>query len=84
MVKQNFEMVKLDEYEEFIGARTVERILKKARPLQGAHLAHVNSTYYGGGVAEMTHIITVTHDPADAQRWDKGRLARYKRITGFF
>jgi trehalose synthase len=31
----------------------VDRIIKKAKPLQDLHTVHVNSTYYGGGVAEI-------------------------------
>jgi trehalose synthase len=46
-------LVRVQDYEQYIGAEAVERILKKARPLRGMHIAHVNSTYYGGGVAEL-------------------------------
>lgn len=31
----------------------VDRIRDKARPLRGLHVTHVNSTYYGGGVAVL-------------------------------
>jgi len=43
----------IDDYEKYIGARTVDRIHKKAEKLKGMHVAHVNSTYYGGGVASL-------------------------------
>ncbi|MEE4310291.1 MAG: glycosyltransferase, partial [candidate division KSB1 bacterium] len=43
----------VEDYEPYIGAETVERILKKAEPLRDIHAVHVNSTYYGGGVAEI-------------------------------
>ena len=43
----------LDDYEELIGAETVDRIRRKARSLIGQKVVHVNSTMYGGGVAEM-------------------------------
>jgi trehalose synthase len=43
----------VEDYEPFVGSETVERILTKARSLQGRHIVHVNSTYYGGGVAEL-------------------------------
>jgi trehalose synthase len=46
-------LVKVEDYAQFVGAQTVERILKKARPLQDLHVVNVNSTYYGGGVAEL-------------------------------
>lgn len=45
--------IRIEDYEKYIGAEKVERILKKAKPLQDRHIAHVNSTYYGGGVAEL-------------------------------
>ncbi len=46
-------LVDLDDYEPLVGAETVDRIRKKARTLQGLHVANINSTYYGGGVAEL-------------------------------
>jgi glycosyltransferase involved in cell wall biosynthesis len=41
------------DYERYIGAETVDRILEKALALAGQRVVHVNSTYYGGGVAEI-------------------------------
>jgi trehalose synthase len=46
-------IVQLEDYEPFVGGEAVERILKKAKPLQGLHVVNINSTYYGGGVAEL-------------------------------
>lgn len=46
-------IVKLEDYEPFVGGEAVERILEKAKPLQGLHVVNINSTYYGGGVAEL-------------------------------
>lgn len=46
-------IVRIEDYEQFVGAETVERILKKARHLRDLHVVNVNSTYYGGGVAEL-------------------------------
>ncbi len=46
-------MVQLDDYEPLVGGETIERIRHKARSLQGLHVANINSTYYGGGVAEL-------------------------------
>ncbi|MFO8058403.1 MAG: glycosyltransferase [bacterium] len=48
-----FRLITVEDYEEYVGAQTVERLLEKARPLQGLHVANVNSTYYGGGVAAL-------------------------------
>ncbi len=50
---------RVEEYEQYVGGETVERVMKKAKPLQGMHVAHVNSTYYGGGVAEMLGTLTL-------------------------
>jgi trehalose synthase len=52
-------LVQVEDYEPFVGAETVERIRRKAKPLQGLHVAHVNSTYYGGGVAELLTSLTL-------------------------
>ena len=47
------------DYESLIGAEAVERIQRKADALKGLHVAHVNSTYYGGGVAELLDSLTL-------------------------
>ncbi len=53
------QMVQVEEYERFVGAETVQRVKEKARALRGLRVAHVNSTYYGGGVAEMLAPLTL-------------------------
>lgn len=50
---QNQRIVHIEDYERYIGAEIVERIKNKAEKLQDIRVAHVNSTYYGGGVAEL-------------------------------
>ena len=45
--------VTLEDYEFLVGAETVDRIRKKSKRLQSLHITHINSTYYGGGVAEL-------------------------------
>jgi len=49
----------VEEYAPLIGAESVDRILGKARGLQDYHLVNVNSTYYGGGVAEILASLTL-------------------------
>ena len=49
----------VEDYEPLIGAQAVERLHRKARPLQHLHVANVNSTYYGGGVAEILSSLTL-------------------------
>jgi trehalose synthase len=46
-------MVGIEEYEQYIGAEAVDRILEKGRKLNDLRVVHINSTYYGGGVAEI-------------------------------
>jgi trehalose synthase len=58
-VANEHRIVQIEDYEEFIGAGTVERIQKKARTLQHLHVANINSTYYGGGVAELLSSLTL-------------------------
>lgn len=52
-MSQTKQLVSVQDYEQYVGASTIERILTKARALAGHKVAHVNSTYYGGGVAEI-------------------------------
>jgi trehalose synthase len=52
-------IVQVEDYEQFVGPEVVERVKEKARSLQGLCVAHVNSTYYGGGVAEMLAPLTL-------------------------
>ncbi len=49
----------IEDYEPLVGSDTIERVREKARPLQGVHVAHVNSTFYGGGVAELLSSLTL-------------------------
>lgn len=43
----------LEDYREIVGDETVSTIHSKVRKLYGKHILHINSTYLGGGVAEM-------------------------------
>jgi trehalose synthase len=55
----SFQNPHLEDYETLIGSQSVERILKKSRSLSGFHLTNINSTYYGGGVAELLSSLTL-------------------------
>ncbi len=46
-------MTTLNDYKKIIGKAKIEEIIKQARPLRGKYVVHVNSTFYGGGVAEI-------------------------------
>src|SRR5436853_4570158 len=50
---------RIEDYEPLIGAEAVRRILQKADRLRGVRVAHVNSTLYGGGVAEILTPLTL-------------------------
>jgi trehalose synthase len=52
-VNANYQIPRIEDYEPLVGHETVGRILHKAGMLQGFHVANINSTYYGGGVAEL-------------------------------
>lgn len=47
----------LGQYEPFIGTERVEELKRLAEPLRGKTWAHVNSTFAGGGVAEMLYSV---------------------------
>jgi hypothetical protein len=46
----------LDNYAPLVGAATVERILNKAERLRTLHAVHISSTFYGGGVTEISRL----------------------------
>ena len=46
-------ITRIDDYEKLVGSGIIERIRKKAEGLRHLHVANINSTYYGGGVAEL-------------------------------
>jgi len=46
-------MVRVEDYLDIAGDELIAEIYRKATPLNGMDVLHINSTYYGGGVAEM-------------------------------
>jgi len=61
---QSFALTSVEDYERLVGAETVDRILTKARRLQDLHVVNINSTYYGGGVAELLSSLTLLMNTA--------------------
>ena len=49
----------VESYEPLIGTEAVRRILTKAELLKGSRVAHISSTFYGGGVAEILTPLTL-------------------------
>lgn len=47
----------LSDYRDIAGAEAVDEILTLAEGLRGARVLHINSTAYGGGVAELLHTL---------------------------
>jgi trehalose synthase len=56
---RTFKLTSVEDYEPLIGSETVERLLKKVEALRDIHVVNVNSTYYGGGVAELLSSLTL-------------------------
>ncbi|MBI1199975.1 MAG: glycosyltransferase [Phenylobacterium sp.] len=54
----------VEDYEPLIGAEAVDRLLGKVRRLGDMHVLNVNSTYYGGGVAEILSSMTLLMNSA--------------------
>jgi trehalose synthase len=54
----------LEQYEPLIGAATVERIAAKADRVRTMRVAHISSTFYGGGVTELLTPLTLMMNAA--------------------
>lgn len=68
-------MNNLDEYREIVGDKVISEITRLARTLHGLRVVHVNSTYYGGGVAEMLYSLMPLFN-------DIGILADWRILRG--
>jgi trehalose synthase len=55
----HYRITQIEDYEPLVGAEVVQRIRDKAAKLKGLRVANFNSTYYGGGVAEMISSLTL-------------------------
>lgn len=56
-------IVQIDDYGQYVGSETVRRVKQKAN----VHVTHVNSTYYGGGVAVLLSSLTLLMNVAGIQ-----------------
>jgi trehalose synthase len=52
-------IVQLEDYRQFVGIETLERIGEKAKALRDLHVVNINSTYYGGGVSQLLSSLTL-------------------------
>ena len=64
-MKQEGIISTIDQYEQHVGAETIDRIRRKAKDLFQERVAHVNSTYYGGGVAEILDPLSLLMNDLD-------------------
>jgi trehalose synthase len=55
----HYRITHIEDYEALIGRENVDRIREKARKFKGLRVANFNSTYYGGGMAEMLSSLTL-------------------------
>jgi trehalose synthase len=55
----HYRITQIEDYEPLVGAEVVHRIRDKAAKLEALRVANFNSTYYGGGVAEMISSLTL-------------------------
>ena len=58
-LEKHRKLIEIADYTPYIGASAVERIIRKASSLKDRHIVNVNSTYYGGGVAEILTPLTL-------------------------
>ena len=56
---RSFKLTSVEDYEPLIGGEAVDRLLKKVEVLRDIHVVNINSTYYGGGVAEILSSLTL-------------------------
>jgi trehalose synthase len=59
MAEPRYKTIQIEDYQQFIGAEAVERVRQKAKLVQNLHVVNVNSTYYGGGVAQLLSSFTL-------------------------
>ena len=55
----DYKLATVEDYEPLIGAEAVDRIGRKAERVRDLHVVNVNSTHYGGGVAEILSSLTL-------------------------
>ncbi len=57
-------------YRNIVGDKRIAEIFKKARDLYGKHIVHINSTYMGGGVAEILNsLVPLMNDIGIVTEW---------------
>lgn len=63
-------MRQLDDYRKIVGSEVIEGIYARAREFAGRHILHINSTYAGGGVAEiLSSLVPLMNDIGVSVGW---------------
>ena len=63
-------MKSLDDYLPLVGEKIIGEIYQKAHRLINKHIVHINSTAYGGGVAEiLNNLIVLQNDIGIDSGW---------------
>ncbi len=63
-------MLRLEDFRHIVPDSTLGEIYKRARKLYGKHIVHVNSTYQGGGVAEILYsLVALMNDVGIDAGW---------------
>lgn len=61
---------RIDDYAKIVDQEVIFEIFKAARLLCGKSIVHINSTYYGGGVAEMlSALVPLMNDTGAETGW---------------
>lgn len=79
-------MTSIQDYAAVTGDDVIDRLRQLVRPLKGMKVVHVNSTYVGGGVAEiLTKLVPLQKDLGLDVRWEVIRgEERFFQITKSF
>jgi trehalose synthase len=79
-------MTSIQDYVPVTGEDVIDRLYELARPLRGMKVVHVNSTYVGGGVAEiLSKLVPLQKDLGLDVRWEVIRgEERFFQVTKSF
>ena len=60
----------LNDYRKIVGDKKIDEIINEAKPLKGKYVTHINSTFYGGGVAEiLSSLVFLMNDVGIKAEW---------------
>ena len=79
-------MTSIQDYVAVTGENVIDRLRQLARPLRGTKVVHVNSTYVGGGVAEiLSKLVPLQKDLGLDVRWEviRGEETFFQVTKGF-